>query len=86
MKRREFFGAIGAGMGVPLLPGDVCLQDDRGDKLTVLRGDRCLWFVDVGRVNLRDLTEPYRPGKIVRCHGNPNECVKVYALAEPDPT
>ena len=75
MKRREFFAAIGAGLGLPLLASDVCLQDPDGRKLEVLRGGRRIWFVDTGMVNMKDLTAPYRPDKIVRTYGDPHKCV-----------
>ena len=77
MKRRAFFGAIGAGLGVPLLAADVCLQDPTGTKLEVYRGSNRLWFVDIGNVNIDDLIAPPRPDKIVRCYKDPRECVMV---------
>ena len=77
MKRREFFGPIGAALGVPLLSTDVCFQDEQGNKLEVHRGEKRLWFVDVSNVNLKDLTAPYRPDKVVRCKKNPSECIMV---------
>jgi hypothetical protein len=84
MKRREFFGAIGAGLGVPLLASDVCLQDEAGTKLEVYRGGRRIWFVDTGNVNLNDLLGPPRADKIVRCYKNPNECVMIARLPDGD--
>ena len=80
MKRREFFGAVGVGLGIPLLPADVCLQDQSGNKLEVYRGGNRIWFVDIGNVNINDLVSPPRPDKIVRCYKDPRECVMVAHL------
>jgi hypothetical protein len=82
MKRRDFFAAIGAGLGMPLLAADVCLQDPDGNKLEVYRGGRRIWFVDVGKVNINDLVSPARPDKIVRCYGNPRECVLIHRVPD----
>ena len=35
--------------------------------------------VDQSCVNMNDLCAPDRPGKIVRCYGNPAECIQVFA-------
>ena len=78
MKRREFFSAIGAGLGIPLLPTDVCITDQDSGKTKVMRDGKVIWFVDVSRVNIHDLISPHRPGKVVRCDGDPHECVMVY--------
>lgn len=32
------------------------------------------WFIDVARVNIEDLLSP-RPNAIIRCDGNPHECI-----------
>jgi hypothetical protein len=82
MKRREFFGAIGAGLGVPLLGSDVCLQDADGRRLEVMRGGRRIWFIDTGMVNMDDLLSPPRQDKIVRTYGNPRECVMVCSIED----
>jgi hypothetical protein len=40
-------------------------------------------LVDVDRVNLDDLLASYsRPGAIVRCDGNPRDCVEVVQLGD----
>ena len=38
--------------------------------------DNCLFFIDESKVNLDDLINA-EPGSIIRCLGNPNECVKM---------
>jgi hypothetical protein len=78
--RRGFFAAVGAGLGIPLLETDVCLADEHSGAMEVIRDGNVIWFVDAYRVNLDDLMTPHRPGRIVRCDGNPNECVKVYRM------
>jgi hypothetical protein len=79
--RGEFFQQIGAALGVPLMPGDVCLTDaESGKNLIVARGDKVIWFIDRNRVNLSHLLSPNRNGKIVLCDGDPHECVMVYEV------
>ena len=82
--RRGFLGfaAVGAALGVPMKPGDVLLRDETTGSMEVIRGGRKLWFVDVARVNMDDLVTPRPIGAelIIRCKGNPHECVMVHRV------
>lgn len=79
-ERRKFFAKIGVGLGIPLLPTDVCFEDPTGNKLQVKRNNRLIWFVDVGNVVISDLIAHPSKGKIVRCYKDPRECVMIYEL------
>lgn len=80
MNRRAFFGAIGGGLGVPALTGDVYLFDKEKNHVSAVRAGRTIWFVDIGRIMINDLIAPHAEGKIVRCYGDPHEVVKVYDI------
>ena len=77
IERRGFFSKIGAVLGIPLLASDVIVETPDG-KVSMYRDGNEIWFVDVSRVNLHDLVRAGRPGAIVRCHGDPAECIRVY--------
>lgn len=46
-----------------------------GSKIAMIEDGNVIWFVDQTRVNLDDLFSPRGAGKIVRCYGDPRECV-----------
>ena len=82
-ERRKFFGQVGAALGIPLLPTDVLLvsnEDGKSGTVECRRGEVRLWFLDISKVNVDDLLSPDRQDKIIRCVGDPRECVMVYGI------
>lgn len=77
IERRGFFAKIGAVLGIPLLGSDIIVETPDG-KVTMYREGNEIWFIDSHRVDLDDLMRAGRPGAIVRCDGDPAECIRVY--------
>jgi hypothetical protein len=84
MKRDDLLKQISEGLGITVQEEDIFLENEETGDLSMVRGGATMWFIDRARVNINDLIAPRRAGKIVRCDGNPNECVKIYRAPTTD--
>jgi hypothetical protein len=66
MLRVKLLMALGRWFGFTVL---------QGSKIAMIENGNVVWFIDRNRVNLNDLCSRREDGKIVRCDGDPRECV-----------
>ena len=80
MLRVKLFWLIGKLLGITEMKETVFAAGESSGVVVMIKDVDVIWFIDRTRVNLADFLSRRGSGKIVRCEGNPNECVKAYHI------